>query len=107
MTSVSCRHWGISGNLQSTPFIGLSTWKWDIPCYFNAKMVDKGAKIVTSSTLFEGYYGNLLQIGNTKEAGNPTNNIMCQHCQNFLICVIFDSETALQRLRVGMNQERH
>ena len=31
-----------------------------------------------SLTVFEGYYANLLHTGDTKEADNPTDNVMCQ-----------------------------
>ena len=32
-----------------------------------------------SSKFFEGYYANLLHSGDTKEADNPIDNIICRH----------------------------
>ena len=45
-----------------------------------------------------GYYANLFHTGDTKEADNPIDNIMCQ---DILINVIFDCESELWRLRSG------
>ena len=53
-----------------------------------------------SSTIVEGYYTNLLRTGDTKEANNPIDNVMCQ---DFLITVIFGCESELWRLRFGAN----
>ena len=39
--------------------------------------------------MFEGYYANLLYTGDTKEADNLNNNIMCK---DILINVIFGCE---------------
>ena len=41
------------------------------------------------STFFKGYYANLFHTGDTNEADNPTDNIMCQ---DILINVIFGCE---------------
>ena len=51
---------------------------------------------------FEGY-ANLLHTGDTKEADNPTDNIICQ---DILINVIFCCESELWRLRFGVNWHR-
>ena len=55
--------------------------------YTKAKMADEIARI--SPTIFEGYYANLLHTGDTKEADDLIDNIMCQ---DILINVIFGCE---------------
>ena len=60
---------------ESKPFIGLSMSEENTPCYFRAKMLD----VVTRIKKFErSYYANLPHTVDTKEADNPTDNIMCQ-----------------------------
>ena len=52
-----------------------------------------------SFTILDGYYDNLLQPGDTKEADNPIDNIMCQDILNN---VILGCESELWTLRFGI-----
>ena len=54
-------------------------------------MADEVARII----VFEEYYANLLHTGDTTEANNPVDNIMCQ---DILIDVMFGCESELWRL---------
>ena len=59
-------------------------------------------KVQNYNEFFEGHYANLLHTGDTKEADNRIDNIMCQD-----IDIIFDYKSELSRFRFEVNQERH
>ena len=76
----------------------MTSVSWGIPGKHQSK--DGGRSCENrSSTIFEGYYTNLLNSGDTKEADNPIDNVMCQ---DIVINVIFGCESELWRLQLEL-----